>query len=176
MTVAETVTSSGAAASPELIPLLDDAAKAATTLRDRAIEAVSAKVSSGGKLDNAALEREQRAAHGLAWIATYVEALTQIASYAKRMQDEGRFGEMESLLVQIGAAEYAAQLTGGVMMSQGEMARLYELGVKESDQAAFLTPSVRALMQSSTPEARARVVDLIKESARHRHLRRYRPR
>ena len=164
MTVAETVKISGAAASPELIPLLDEAAKAATTLRDRAIEAVSAKVSSGGKLDNAALEREQRAAHGLAWIATYVEALTQIASYAKRMQDEGRFGEMESLLAQIGAAEYAAQLTGGVMMSQGEMARLYELGVKESDQAAFLTPSVRALMQSSTPEARARVVDLIKES------------
>ena len=164
MTVAETVTMSGAAASPELIPLLDEAAKAAATLRDRAIEAVSAKVSSGGKLDNAALEREQRAAHGLAWIATYVEALTQIASYAKRMQDEGRFGEMESLLAQIGAAEYAAQLTGGVMMSQGEMARLYELGVKELDQAAFLTPSVRALMQSSTPEARARVVDLIKES------------
>ena len=164
MTVAETVTTRGATASPELIPLLDDAAKAATTLRDRAIEAVSAKVSSGGKLDNAALEREQRAAHGLAWVATYVEALTQIASYAKRMQDEGRFGEMESLLVQIGAAEYAAQLAGGVMMSQGEMARLYELGVKESDQAAFLTPSVRALMQSSTPETRARVVDLIKES------------
>ena len=164
MTVAETVTTRGATASTQLIPLLDEAAKAATTLRDRAIEAVSAKVSSGGKLDNAALEREQRAAHGLAWVATYVEALTQIASYAKRMQDEGRFGEMESLLVQIGAAEYAAQLAGGVMMSQGEMARLYELGVKESDQTAFLTSSVRALMQSSTPETRARVVDLIKES------------
>ena len=164
MTVAETVTTRGATASPELIPLLDDAAKAAAVLRDRAIEAVSAKVSSGGKLDNAALEREQRAAHGLAWVATYVEALTQIASYTKRMQDEGRFGEMESLLVQIGAAEYAAQLAGGVMMSQGEMARLYELGVKELDQAAFLTPSVRALMQSSTPETRARVVDLIKEN------------
>jgi (2S)-methylsuccinyl-CoA dehydrogenase len=164
LTVAETVTTRGATASTQLIPLLDDAAKAATTLRDRAIEAVSAKVSSGGKLDNAALEREQRAAHGLAWVATYVEALTQIASYAKRMQDEGRFGQMESLLVQIGAAEYAAQLAGGVMMSQSEMARLYELGVKESDQTAFLTSSVRALMQSSTPETRARVVDLIKES------------
>ena len=29
------------------------------------------------------------------------------------MQDEGRFGEMESLLVQIGAAEYPAQLAAG---------------------------------------------------------------
>ncbi|MGA7457301.1 MAG: acyl-CoA dehydrogenase family protein, partial [Methyloceanibacter sp.] len=164
MTVAETVTGSVSPAAPELLPLLDDAAKAAAGLRDRAIEAVSAKVSSGGKIDNAALEREQRAAHGLAWIATYAEALTQVASYAKRMQDEGRFGEMESLLVRIGAAEYAAQLAGGVMMSQGEMARLYELGVKDADQAAFLTPSVRTLMQSSTPEARARVVELIKQA------------
>ena len=164
MTVAETVTGSVSPAAPELLPLLDDAAKAAAGLRDRAIEAVSAKVSSGGKIDNAALEREQRAAHGLAWIATYAEALTQIASYAHRMQDEGRFGEMESLLAQIGAAEYAAQLVGGVMMSQGEMARLHELGVKESDQTAFLTPSVRALIQSATPHTRARVVALIKES------------
>ncbi|HEX2448380.1 MAG TPA: acyl-CoA dehydrogenase family protein [Methyloceanibacter sp.] len=144
--------------------LLDEAANAATALRDRATEAVRAKVSPGGKLDNAALEREERAAHGLAWIATYVEALTQIASYASRMQGEGRFGEMESLLSQVGAAEYAAQLAGGVMMSQGEVARLHELGVNDSDQAASLTPAVRALIQTATPEARARVVDLIKES------------
>ena len=160
MTVAETVTTRGATASPELIPLLDDAAKAATTLRDRAIEAVSAKVSSGGKLDNAALEREQRAAHGLAWVATYVEALTQIASYAKRMQDEGRFGEMESLLVQIGAAEYAAQLAGGVMMSQGEMARLYELGVKEfgSDGVSHaLRPCADPRLHARGPRPRRRL-------------------
>ncbi len=102
MTVAETVTGSGALATPELIPLLEEAAKAATTLRGRAIEAVAAKVSHGGKIDAALLEREQRAAHGLAWIATYVEAIVQLASYARRMEGEGRFGEMESLLAQIG--------------------------------------------------------------------------
>ena len=87
-----------------------------------------------GKIDGAALEREQRAAHGLAWIATYVEAIEQLASYAQRMEGEGRFGEMESLLAQIGAAEYASQLFGGVMMSQGEIVRLHELGVGEGDQ------------------------------------------
>jgi (2S)-methylsuccinyl-CoA dehydrogenase len=164
LTVAEAISTRGAPSASELISLLDEAANAATALRDRATEAVRAKVSPGGKLDNAALEREERAAHGLAWIATYVEALTQIASYASRMQGEGRFGEMESLLSQVGAAEYAAQLAGGVMMSQGEVARLHELGVIDSDQAAFLTPAVRALIQTATPEARARVVDLIKES------------
>jgi len=164
LTVAETVTGNGARSASELSSLLVGAATAATTLRDRAVEAVSAKVSSGGKIDAALLEREQRAAHGLAWIATYVEALVQIASYARRMEGEGRLGEMESLLAQIGAAEYLSQLSGGVMMSQGEMARLHELGVKESDQAAFLTPAVRALIRSATPGSRARVVELIKDS------------
>ena len=32
------------------------------------------------------LDREQRATHGLAWLATYVEALRQLAAYAERMQ------------------------------------------------------------------------------------------
>ncbi len=164
MTVAETVTRSAAPATQELISLLDQAAEAATTLRDRAVEAVAAKVASGGKIDGAALEREQHAAHGLAWIATYVEALRQLASYARRMDGEGRFGEMESLLAQIGAAEYLAQLAGGVMMSQGETARPHELGVKDADQAAFLTSAVRTLIRGSTPETRARLVGLIKES------------
>jgi (2S)-methylsuccinyl-CoA dehydrogenase len=164
LTVAETVTGRGMQSAPELIPLLDQAAEAATKLRDRAVAAVSAKVASGGTIDGAALEREQHAAHGLAWIATYVEALRQLASYARRLDGEGRFGEMESLLAQIASGEYLAQLFGGVMMSQGETVRLHELGVKEGDAASFLTPAVRSLIQGDTPEARARVVTLIKES------------
>jgi len=123
---------------------------------------VSAKVTHDGKIDGAALEREQHAAHGLAWIATYVEALRQIASYARRMEEEGRFGEMEALLAQIGAAEYVAQLFGGVMMSQGEIARLHELGVAEKDHAGFLTLEVRALIAGTTPATRARAIELIR--------------
>jgi (2S)-methylsuccinyl-CoA dehydrogenase len=162
LTVAESVR--GTQDTSELISLLDDAAWAATTLRDRAAAAVAAKVASDGKIDNVALEREQHAAHGLAWIATYVEAMRQIAEYAKRLDGEGRFGEMEGLLVRIGAGEYLAQLAGGVMMSQGEMVRPHELGVKDSDYAAFATPAVRSLIQGVTPETRARVVALIKDS------------
>ena len=162
MTAVETVRGHSAPATPELIPLLDKAAEAAATLRDRAIKAVAAKVSAGGKLDAAALEREQRAAHGLAWIATYAGAIEQIASYAKRMEGEGRFGEIERLLVQIGVAEYLSQLFGGVMMSQGEIVRLHELGLGDAEQIGFLTSAVRTLIQTTTPETRARVVELIK--------------
>jgi len=160
----ETLSKSSESSLPDLIPLLDSAAEAANGLRDRCREAVAGKVSQGGKIDGDALEREQHAAHGLAWIATYAEALNQIASYARRMSDEGRFGEMEALLAQIGAAEYASQLAGGVPMSQGEIARTLELGVSEKDQTAFLSANVRDLIAATTPATRARAIALIRGS------------
>ena len=164
MTVAESVSPSSPTRLPDLIALLDAATEAAGTLRQKAVEAVAAKVYASGKLDAAALEREQRAAHGLAWVATYVEAIRQIASYARRMQGEGRFGELEALLTQIGVAEYLSQLSGGVMMSQGEIVRLHELGLAEKDHAGLLTPEVRALILGTTPAARARAVELIRDA------------
>jgi (2S)-methylsuccinyl-CoA dehydrogenase len=164
LTVAETVKSRAAPDTPELLSQLDAVAEAATALRDRAVQGVAAKVAPGGKIDGPALEAEQHAAHGLAWVATYVEALKQIASYGRRMTEEGRFGEMEALLAQIGAAEYATQLLGGVVMSQNEIVRAHELGVSEKDHATFLTPDARALISSVTPETRSRLVALIKES------------
>jgi (2S)-methylsuccinyl-CoA dehydrogenase len=162
LTAAETVRGSEAPTVPELIPLLESATEAAAALRDRAVEAVAAKVSSGGKIDGAVLEREQRAAHGLAWIATYVEAIRQITDYARRMEGEGRFGEMERLLVQIGTCEFLSQLFGGVMMSQGEIVRMHELGLTKDQHMAILTEPVVQLITGTTPETRARAVELIK--------------
>lgn len=62
-------------------------------------------------------DREQRATHGLAWLATYVEAIRQLAAYAERLQAAGSFGETEELLVRIGAGEFLAQILGGIPMS-----------------------------------------------------------
>ena len=164
MTTAEALDRPKSGLLPNLIPILDTTAAAAGKLRDQAVAAVRAKVAPGGVIDGEALEREQHIAHGLAWIATYVEALRQVVAYAHRMKDEGRFGDIEALLCQIGAGEYGAQLFGGVMMSQNEMVRLGELGLSEKDQAAFLTPEVRALIQGTGPETRARAVKLIRDA------------
>ncbi len=164
MTAAETVTDRGAVSPTELIPLLEGAAKAAAALNVKATEAVKAKLAPGGKIDNAALEREEHAAHGLAWLSTYAEGIAQLADYAKRMDGEGRFGEMEALLSQIAAGEYLAQLAGGVTMSQGEVARLHELGVPDSARQDFLTDDVTALIEGVSPEMRARVVTLIQDA------------
>jgi (2S)-methylsuccinyl-CoA dehydrogenase len=164
LTAAEDLTEKEAPSADELVSQLNSAAEAAAALRDSAAEAVRARVAPGGKIDAEALEREQHAAHGLAWTATYAEAVRQIAGYAGRMQEEGRFGELEALLARIGAAEYLAQLAGGVTMSQGEVSRLYELGVSDTDQSKFLSDEVAGLIQGVSPEMRARAVELI-ESA-----------
>src|SRR5262249_9835901 len=163
LTAAETLRGSEAPSSRELIPLLESAAEAASTLRDSAVEVVAAKVSSGGKIDGAALEHEERAAHGLAWVATYAAAVEQLASYAKRMEGEGRFGEIERLLAEIGACEYLGQLFGGVMMSQGEIVRMHELGLDENDLIGFIA-AARPLIENVTPKTRSRAVELIKHA------------
>ena len=164
MTAAETLTERKAPNSAELISQLEAAAQAALMLRDRAIEAVRAKVTSGGKIDNAALECEQHAAHGLAFLATYAQAIRELADYARRIDGEGRFGEMEALLAEIGAGEYLAQLAGGVVMSQNEIVRAHELGLTDADLKDFLTTEVRALIAGNSPVARARVVALIRKA------------
>ena len=78
----------------------------------------------------AALEADQFAAHGLAWVATYAEALRELAAWAARLDAAGRLGEIERLILQIGAGEYLAQLAGGIPMSQVEIARP-DLGSRE---------------------------------------------
>ena len=47
-------------------------------------------------------KHEQRSTHGLAWLATYVEAIRQLCAYAERLDGAARFGEVEQLLLQIG--------------------------------------------------------------------------
>jgi (2S)-methylsuccinyl-CoA dehydrogenase len=108
-------------------------------------------------------DREQRAAHGLAWLATYVEALRQMTGYAERMQASDSFGETEELLVRIGLSEYLAQIVGGIPMSQNEIVRLSDLGLPASAVASRLTPAVEELIATgNTAQNRARLVELIR--------------
>jgi (2S)-methylsuccinyl-CoA dehydrogenase len=108
------------------------------------------------------LDREQRATHGLAWLATYVEALRQLTAYAGRMQEAGLLGEVEELIVRIGLGEYLAQILGGIPISQGEIVRPADLGLSVAAVAARITPEVESLIVSgNTAQNRARLVELI---------------
>ena len=112
-----------------VIAMLDDAVTAVEALFADARRAVADRVTIEGRAVARMLDREQRATHGLAWLATYVEAIRQLAAYAQRLADSGSFGETEELLVRIGAGEFLAQIFGGIPMSQGEIVRLSDLGV-----------------------------------------------
>ena len=108
------------------------------------------------------LDREQRATHGLAWLATYVEAVRQLTAYAGRMQEAGLLGEVEELIVRIGLGEYLAQIQGGIPISQGEIVRPADLGLSAAAVAARITPEVESLIVSgNTAQNRARLVELI---------------
>ena len=124
--------------------------------------ALRRRVTDGGKLSAILIEREQHAAHGLAWLATYAQAVREMAAYAERLSAEGQFGETEELLTRIGMGEYLAQVFGGIAMSQGETIRLVDFGLTQGQIAARRTPAVDALMvQGNTVENRARLAALI---------------
>jgi (2S)-methylsuccinyl-CoA dehydrogenase len=146
--------------------LAAEAASASERLLERAVASMRAMIASDGRTDAAALDREQHRAHGLAWLATYVEALKQLSAYANRQAAENRFGEIEGLIVQIGVAEYCAQIMGGIPMSQTEFIRLGELGVSSEDQDVFRQDkAVRQLSETgNTAEARACLLNLINDA------------
>ncbi|SFL10265.1 acyl-CoA dehydrogenase family protein [Falsiroseomonas stagni] len=127
---------------------------AAERLADVARRQVAALVAPGGRVDAAALERHQFAAHGLAWVATYVEALRETLRWAERLQEAGRFTPVEQGILHLGFAEYLAQLAGGIPMSQVEMVRPQDLGVPAEDVARFLAePALAALSDPRALEA-----------------------
>src|SRR5262249_489891 len=112
-----------------VIALARAGVSAAEMLLGKATAAVRDRVAAHAAIEDRLLDREQRATHGLAWLATYVEAVRQLAAYAERLHADGQFGEVETLLVEIGIGEYLAQIVGGIPMSQGEIVRPSDLGL-----------------------------------------------
>ena len=155
---------SAATASPDFVMLAETAAKDIAALVAEARRRVRTKVVADRRISAERLEREQHAAHGLAWLATYAEAIRESAAHAARLSGEGRFGETEELLVRIGIGEYLDQAFGGIPMSQGEMVRPHALGLSGGDLARFRTDAIDGLIESgNTTENRARLVALVRE-------------
>jgi (2S)-methylsuccinyl-CoA dehydrogenase len=148
---------------PDLLGLTGAAVAETEDLLARSLAALRARVTEGGKVSAALVERHQHAAHAAAWLATYVEALRQMQAWAGRLDSAGRFGEMERLIHRIAFGEYLAQIAGGIPMSQGEFARPCDLGLSfEPAEAAR-----RLIASGNTAEARARLVELMRGNAGH---------
>ena len=142
-----------------LVSHLDSAASAAEGLLVKAKARVAARVMPGGRIEAKRLDAEQHAAHGLAWLATYTATLRELASFAARLEVEGKLGETEHLTLQIAAGEYLNHLVGGIPMNQGEFIRLTELGLTRSETSHL--HDLVLLDRGNTAEARKRLAELI---------------
>ena len=146
-----------------LTPTCTAALAAAETFLGAARSAVAALVAPSGKVDAALLEREQFAAHGYAWLATYVAALEQMLRWAERLGETGNLRELEALMLQCAFGEYLQQMTGGIALSQVEIVRPGDLGMDAGAVAAFQNdPAVAALVvRGNTSAVRMRIAELI---------------
>ena len=154
---------------PVLADLLSLTAAALPAVDDivaRAKSSVRALVTDGDRISGKLIEENQTAAHGLAWLATYQQALQQMQNWAVRLQEQGKFGEVEQLIHQIAFGEYLWQIYGGIPMSQGEIMRLQDIGLTQDDARALMQPVVMTLTQSgNTQAARMRLVTLMQEQS-----------
>ena len=148
----------------DLLTLTGAAVAPAETVLEAAKEAVRAMVVVDGRVSSRAVEAHQSAAHGLAWLATYVEALRQMQKWAEGLKEDGKFGEVEQLIHQIAFGEYLHQIAGGIAMNQGEVVRLQEMGLGWDALPGFQCSEVQTLMaRGNSQAARTRLVELMQE-------------
>ena len=129
---------------------------AAERLLHHAKSATRMRVEAAGGLDAA-----QAAGHGLAWFATYVEALRQMLGWATRLEGAGRLGAMERLLLAAAFGEYLAQMAGGIPMSQGETVRIVALGVTRSELRRFEDAVADLVAEGCADDTKRRLAELI---------------
>jgi (2S)-methylsuccinyl-CoA dehydrogenase len=149
---------------PELLATAAAALKAAEAFRAEARAAVASLVAPAGKVEAGRLEAEQFAAHGFAWLATYVAALEQMLHWAERLAADGRLRELESLMLQAAFGEYLQQMTGGLALSQVEILRPGDMGLGGEAVARLRVPAVEALIAGGNTNAvRMRIAELLTE-------------
>ncbi|WP_299781987.1 acyl-CoA dehydrogenase family protein [uncultured Roseobacter sp.] len=148
----------------DLLALTSAALPPVDILLASATARVKTLVTDGDRVSGALIETHQTAAHGLAWLATYAQALRQMQNWAEKLEAEGAFGETEQLIHQIAFGEYLWQIYGGIQMNQGEILRLQDLGLDQSDMRALMEPAIMTLTQGgNTQAARTRLVELMQE-------------
>lgn len=140
----------------QLINQLNAVAAEADAYAGRAKTAVRRLVCPGGKIDRAALDANQHVVHGLAWIATYAETLREVRDWACALHEQNKFGEVEQLLSWMLAAEYAAQLAGGVPMTQVEIIRPADFGVDAPAVTLSVTQAEKTRLAALLHDAQGR--------------------
>lgn len=128
--------------------------------------ALRTMVTENDRISGKLIEAHQTAAHGVAWLATYAQALHQMQNWADRLEADEKFGEVEQLIHQIAFGEYIWQIYGGIQMNQGEVVRLQDMGLTQDDARRLMSPAAQMLTgHGNTQAVRSRLVDLMQEQS-----------
>ncbi|WP_394155356.1 acyl-CoA dehydrogenase family protein [Loktanella salsilacus] len=150
----------------DLTDLTRSALAAVLSYTNQAKSAVATLVSENGRVSAQLIDQHQTATHGLAWLATYAQALQQMQSWADRLAADNRFGEVEALILQIAFGEYLSQIAGGIPMNQSEVVRAADFGLTPADLAPLNAPAPAALMAGgNTQAARSMLAQLMQDRA-----------
>ncbi len=165
MTMSEMAEAPGTLLLDGLDGLCESALGAAESFKQQAIMAVADMTrGSNGRISAELVEANQYATHGLAWLATYVEAMRETLNWSRHLATEGKYGELEQLMLQAGFSEYLSQITGGIPMSLGEIIRPQDLGLDDAAINKFKTSDVEALIEAGySASVKERIAELVAE-------------
>jgi (2S)-methylsuccinyl-CoA dehydrogenase len=111
-------------------------------LYQRALTQLRAQVMDNGKLNRGKLEARQVAAHGLAYLATELEAARQLAAWSERVG-----GDYERRIATTYVGEVARSVASAIDLGACESVDIHELGVTDPDLAATVrSPAVLAFI------------------------------
>jgi (2S)-methylsuccinyl-CoA dehydrogenase len=100
----------------------------------------------------------QRAAHGVAWVATAVAALEAVERWASA---NGEANALDAKIARLAFAETVAQLVGGLPMGQNEIVRPADLGIEAA--ATALRAAAHDLLLADHTSLRAEVAAALGE-------------
>ncbi len=150
--------------------LLADAVSAIAPLKQKAIDYVRPLVTVDGKISRQLESEYQHVLHGLAWYETYLATLAQTAKWAARLNEEGKFTQIEANLCIVLFAEYLADLAGGIAMTTNEKIRPFELGLEADAIAAVSSAPCMEIRKLATQALKTQTAELIKNAQGHATL------
>ena len=100
------------------------------------------------------IDREQRAAHGFAWVATTVAALEAVLAWCESGQNSNPLDAFDAKVAVLAFAEGIGQLVGGLPMGQNEIFRPADLGL--GVEARALADSCAGLLDTDQAATRGR--------------------
>lgn len=132
-----------------------------------AVEFAKSLVKIDGKIDRKLFDKYQHQLHGLSWYETYIATLTQTAKWAQKLNEEGKFTQIEANLCVILFAEYLADLKGGIAMTTNEKIRPHELGIEDLVLAALNNEACKKIIALYNQDLKTQTAQLIKNAHGH---------